>query len=207
MSGAGGGGTRAEEAQEEKKKKPAGAGAGAAPPPGGGSGGPSADALRSAAAAALAAARDAASVTGAGKTTVTETRRFAGKEITVTRAVDKEAAAGKGKGGGRGGAPGPSPPGPPSAPSAPASGLDAVLAELEAKKRINVVDKSALDWQDAKRKSQALEAELAAHGRSGTQYLERQEFLSRAELREYEQERDRRLAGGDGGGGRSRGGR
>ena len=33
-----------------------------------------------------------------------------------------------------------------------------------------------------------------AHKRSGVQYLDRQEFLKRTELREYELERDKRLA-------------
>jgi len=60
--------------------------------------------------------------------------------------------------------------------------------------QVNVLDKTKMDWQDYKAADTAVEEELEAHKRSGAQYLDRQEFLKRTELREYELERDKRLA-------------
>ena len=57
-----------------------------------------------------------------------------------------------------------------------------------------MLDKSKMDWQKVKQSDAALEEELEAHKRSAGQYLDRREFLGRAELREYELERDKRLA-------------
>lgn len=39
-----------------------------------------------------------------------------------------------------------------------------------------------------------MEDELEAHQRGGSKYLDKVDFLKRAEVREYEQERDKRLA-------------
>ena len=141
----------------------------------------------SVAAAALAAAKTAASATAAqqyGMVTVTETRRFAGKTVTVQRDVDansKEAAkAGVGAAGG--------------GPSKKKAGLDAVLESLAQAKKVTVLDKSKLDWKDYKKTDDTVEEELEAHKRSGATYLGKQEFLSKADLAEYERERDQRLA-------------
>lgn len=60
--------------------------------------------------------------------------------------------------------------------------------------KVNVLDKTKMDWQEYKATDAAVEEELEAHKRSGAQYLDRQEFLKRTELREYEIERDKRLA-------------
>ncbi|KAF5833702.1 bucentaur or craniofacial development-domain-containing protein [Dunaliella salina] len=76
----------------------------------------------------------------------------------------------------------------------PTSGLDAFLAEVEKKKKVNVLDKSKADWQQMKAGDATLEEELEAHRRSGGKFLDKQDFLKRAELREYEKERDQRLA-------------
>jgi hypothetical protein len=62
------------------------------------------------------------------------------------------------------------------------------------RRQVNVLDKTKMDWQDYKAADTAVEEELEAHKRSGAQYLDRQEFLKRTELREYELERDKRLA-------------
>jgi Bucentaur or craniofacial development len=140
----------------------------------------------SVAAAALAAAKTAASATAAqqyGMVTVTETRRFAGKNVTVQRDVDvnsKEAA--KAAAGGSGGA------------SKKKAGLDAVLESLAQAKKVTVLDKSRIDWKDYKKTDDTVDEELEAHKRSGTTYLEKKEFLSKADLAEYERERDQRLA-------------
>ncbi|KAL6758847.1 bucentaur or craniofacial development-domain-containing protein [Haematococcus lacustris] len=141
---------------------------------------------RSMAAAALAAAREAASlgaVRSHSKVTVTETRRFAGQNIQVALQVDKNSkeaalAAGQSKG---------------QAPAAAKSGLDAFLNEVEKKRKVSVLDKSKADWQQAKAGDTSMEEELEAHKRSDKQYLDKVDFLKRAELRQYEQERDQRL--------------
>jgi hypothetical protein len=142
----------------------------------------------SVAAAALAAAKTAASATAAqqyGMVTVTETRRFAGKTVTVQRDVDansKEAAKAAADGAGTSGA------------SKKKAGLDAVLESLAQAKKVTVLDKSRIDWKDYKKTDDTVDEELEAHKRSGTTYLEKKEFLSKADLAEYERERDQRLA-------------
>lgn len=133
------------------------------------------------AAAALAAAKQAASVTVGqqyGMVTVAETRRFAGQTITVNREVDaasKEAARAQGS-------------------AAKKAGLDAVLESLAQAKKVTVLDKSRSDWKDFKKTDDQVEEELEAHKRSGGTYLEKKEFLSRADYAEYERDRDARLA-------------
>ena len=57
---------------------------------------------------------------------------------------------------------------------------------------MNVLDKSRADWGELKKDS-AVEAELEVYKKSGDKYLDRVDFLKRAELREYEKERDARL--------------
>ena len=117
--------------------------------------------------------------------TVTETRKFAGKTVTLQREVDAnskeaaQAAAAAASGGGGGKRKG---------------GLDAVLESLAQAKKVTVLDKSRLDWKDFKKADDTVEEELEAHKRSGTTYLEKQAFLGRAEVAEYEKERDQRLA-------------
>ncbi|WIA20388.1 hypothetical protein OEZ85_004809 [Tetradesmus obliquus] len=141
-------------------------------------------ALRAAAAAALAAAKEGALggvVAGYNKVMLKETRRFAGKDIEVELQVDRDSkeaqrAAEKQKA------------------AAAAGGLDAFLQQIESKKKVTVLDKTKMDWQGAKAADAGLQEELEAHRRSDKQYLERQDFLKRAELREYELERDKRLA-------------
>lgn len=134
------------------------------------------------AAAALTAAKEAASISGQrdyNKVSVTETRRFAGKDIQVVTQVEKGSKEAQKAA---------------EAAKAGSSGLDAVLAEMEKKKKVNVLDKSKMDWQDLKKTDATMEEELETYKKSGDKYLDKQEFLKRAELREYELERDKRLA-------------
>ena len=72
------------------------------------------------------------------------------------------------------------------------AGLDAVLASLEGAKKVNVLDKSRDDWGQFKKADTNIDEELEAYKKSGTKYLDRIDFLKRAELREYEAERDNR---------------
>lgn len=145
------------------------------------------DKKKSVAAAALAAAKAAASAAGASRmatVTVTEQRRFAGQTITVNKEVAKDSkeaqkAAAEAEA---------------AAAAKKQAGLDAVLASLQQAKKVTVLDKSRADWKDFKKTDDTIEEELEMHKRSGDQYLDKQAFLKEAELREYEKERDRRLA-------------
>jgi hypothetical protein len=137
--------------------------------------------IKALAANALMAAKAATSATAAGQygtVTINETRRFAGQSITMERQVNadsKEAAKAMES-------------------AKKKAGLDAVLESLAQAKKVTVLDKSQSDWKKFKKTDDALEAELEAHKRSGATYLERQEFLGKVELAEYERERDQRLA-------------
>ncbi|KAG2447977.1 hypothetical protein HYH02_007006 [Chlamydomonas schloesseri] len=160
----------------------------ASPEPGAAGGGLSEEAAaekRALAAAALAAARDAkATGSRVGKVAVTETRRFAGKDIQVTMMVDKDSKEAE-RAAARAAVPPPKP---------TSKGLDAMLAEIEKKKKVSVLDKTKADWSQYKAVHTEVDEELEEHKKSGDQYLDKQNFLKRAELREYEKERDTRLA-------------
>ena len=106
---------------------------------------------------------------------VVEKVNFAGKEIEVASEVSKEAL-GKRK----------LPPKP--------TGLDALLASLQGPKKISVLDKSRSDWKGFKSSDAEVEEELEAYKKSTDKFLDKQEFLQNAELRQYELERDARLA-------------
>lgn len=140
---------------------------------------------KSVAAAALAAAKNAASATAGqqfGMVTVTEQRRFAGKTVTLQRdvaATSKEAAKAAADA---------------EAAATKKAGLDAVLESLSQAKKVTVLDKSRLDWKDYKKTDDQVQEELEVHKRSGATYLGKKEFLGRAEVKEYERERDQRLA-------------
>ena len=53
---------------------------------------------------------------------------------------------------------------------------------------------TTVDWREVKEGDADMEEDLEKH-KKGKTYLEEQDFLKRAELREYEIERDARLAG------------
>ncbi|KAJ4787792.1 Craniofacial development protein 1 [Rhynchospora pubera] len=134
------------------------------------------------AAAALAAVREAASNSqvGKGKIQITEVRDFAGEEIHVKKLVDansKEAEEEKSKSMG-------------AAPSA----LDSVLEQIKKKPKLSVLDKTKKDWGEFKEDNKGMEDELDAYKKSSNQYLDKVSFLQRADYREFERERDARLA-------------
>jgi Bucentaur or craniofacial development len=56
-----------------------------------------------------------------------------------------------------------------------------------------VIDKSADDWQGFKSQNAEVKDELNEYNKSSAKYLERQAFLKRAELTEYEAQRDAKL--------------
>ncbi|CAI5991834.1 unnamed protein product [Closterium sp. NIES-65] len=136
-----------------------------------------------AAAAALRATRAAAggAVVDDSKVQVREVVDFAGEAVEVVRVLDarsKEAAAAKRKA---------------DMQASTSKGLDAILAQMEKKKKLNILDKSRKDWSEYKEGTGVVE-ELEEYRRSGATYTEKRAFLGQADLREYERERDAKLA-------------
>ena len=74
-----------------------------------------------------------------------------------------------------------------------AAGLDAVLNSLKQAKKVNVLDKSRHDWTEFKDGAAEVKDELETYKKSSDKYLDKVDFLKRAELREYEAEREKRL--------------
>ncbi|CAN1151057.1 Craniofacial development protein 1, partial [Linum perenne] len=136
------------------------------------------DEAKKLAAAALSAVKDAAAAAAMrGKVEITEFRDFAGRDVEVKKLVDAESkeAAEKGKS---------------SAPSA----VDAVLEQIKKKQKLSVLDKTKKDWGEFKEENKGLEDELQTYKKSSNQYLDRVSFLQRTDYREFERERDARLA-------------
>ncbi|KAK1591404.1 hypothetical protein Q3G72_007205 [Acer saccharum] len=128
------------------------------------------------AAAALSAVKEVAAAAGRGKVEITEVRDFAGKEIEYKKLIDadsKEAS---------------------EMAKAPApSAVDAMLEQIKKKPKLSVLDKTKQDWGEFKEEKR-LEEELDAYKKSSNQYLDKVSFLQRADFREFERERDARLA-------------
>lgn len=61
--------------------------------------------------------------------------------------------------------------------------------------QINVLDKTKMDWGEYKADQTVdVQADLEQHKKSGATHLEQADFLARADVRQYEIERDQRLA-------------
>ncbi|XP_068618748.1 uncharacterized protein Ns2 [Battus philenor] len=73
-----------------------------------------------------------------------------------------------------------------------AGGLSNVLGQLNKKNKLSTLEKSKLDW-DTYKKEEDIEHEIQSHNKGKQGYLERQDFLARADVRQYEIERDLRL--------------
>ncbi|GFP97778.1 craniofacial development protein 1 [Phtheirospermum japonicum] len=130
------------------------------------------------AAAALSAVKAAAALatTGSGKVEITEIRDFAGEEIEVKKLIDPDSKEATEKG------------------KSATSAVDAVLEQIKKKPKLSVLDKTKKDWGEYKGENKGLENELDAYKKSSNQYLDRVSFLQRADYREFERERDARLA-------------
>nr|AAM67183.1 bcnt-like protein [Arabidopsis thaliana] len=142
---------------------------------------------KSIAAAALAAVRNAtvtaAAASSRGKIEITEVKDFAGQEIEVKRLVEadsKEALERGNKGS--------------SSSSAAPSAVDAVLEHIKKKQKLSVLDKTKKDWGEYKEEHKGVEDELDKYKKSSDQYLDKVGFLERADYRQFEKERDARLA-------------
>ncbi|PKA63014.1 hypothetical protein AXF42_Ash007810 [Apostasia shenzhenica] len=141
----------------------------------------SSEEARKAAAAALSAVREVTSASAsAGKVEITDVRDFAGEEIEVKKLVNSSSkeAAGKIK----------------AAAGTQPSALDAILDQIKKKQKLSVLDKTKKDWGEFKEENKGLEEELGAYKKSSNQYLDKVSFLQRADVREFERERDARLA-------------
>jgi len=77
-----------------------------------------------------------------------------------------------------------------AAASTPNNNMSSILESLKGKKKITTIQKSTLDWGKYK-KEEKLEDELEQQRKDG--YLEKQAFLQRADLRQFEVERGARL--------------
>jgi hypothetical protein len=66
-------------------------------------------------------------------------------------------------------------------------------ASRPVQKKINVLDKSRKDWGKYK-EEQGVTEQLEEYKKSNDKYLDKVAFLQRAEVREYEVERDQKLA-------------
>ncbi|KAG6545510.1 hypothetical protein Mapa_013112 [Marchantia paleacea] len=136
---------------------------------------------RKIAAAALASAKAATKASTDGKMEINEVRDFAGEEVRITKFVDpnsKAAVAARKRA---------------EMQAASSSGLDALLQQIGKKQKLNILDKSRKDWGEFK-EDKGIEVELEMHKKSGDTYTEKVAFLQRADVREYERERDARLA-------------
>ncbi|KAI0504826.1 hypothetical protein KFK09_015779 [Dendrobium nobile] len=135
---------------------------------------------RKAAAAALSAVREVTSASAStGKVEIKEVRDFAGEEMEVKKLVDANSreAVEKAKTAG-----------------AQPSALDSILDQIKKKQKLSVLDKTRKDWGEFKEENKGLEDELDAYKKSSNQYLDRVSFLQRTDIREFERERDTRLA-------------
>lgn len=110
---------------------------------------------------------------------ITEIRDFAGQEVEVKKLVDADSKEAAEKAKTVGGAP---------------SAIDSILEQIKKKPKLSVLDKTKKDWGEYKDENKGLEDELDAYKKSGNQYLEKVSFLQRADYREFERERDARLA-------------
>lgn len=77
----------------------------------------------------------------------------------------------------------------PSAGRSSGGGLGAVLGQLGKKNKLSVLEKTQLDWKSFKR-NEGINEELQTHNRGRDGYLERQDFLQRADLRQFEIEKN-----------------
>lgn len=72
-------------------------------------------------------------------------------------------------------------------------GIGSVLGQLSKKSKISVLDKSKHDWDSFKR-NEGIDEQLQTHNRGRDGYLERQDFLDRTDVRQFEIEKSIRLS-------------
>lgn len=116
--------------------------------------------------------------------TVTEVKRFAGRNITMTRKVMVDASLTEN--------PSDLSKHPVAAAAAAApTGLDSVLAEISGPSKLSTVAKTSADWDLYKTKT-GVEEELEKQAQSNKAYLVKQDFLKRVDERRFEHEKAQR---------------
>lgn len=109
------------------------------------------------------------------KVTVTKVFEFAGEEVRVEKQVPIDSAEAKGP-----------------ILKSKGVGLSSVLGQLGKKNKIGTLEKSKLDWDKYKQQA-GLEEEIKTHNKGKGGYLEKQDFLQRTDVRQFEIERDLRM--------------
>ncbi|CAD0200905.1 unnamed protein product [Chrysodeixis includens] len=71
-------------------------------------------------------------------------------------------------------------------------GLSGVLGQLNKKNKLSTLEKSKLDWSTYKQ-DEGIDEEIQSHNKGRNGYLERRDFLERADVRQYEIEREMRM--------------
>lgn len=71
------------------------------------------------------------------------------------------------------------------------SGLSSILGQIGKKNKLSVLEKTKLDWNGFKR-NEGIDEELQTHNKGRDGYLERQDFLQRTDLRQFEIEKSMR---------------
>lgn len=119
------------------------------------------------------------------KVTITKLMQFAGETIKVEKEVpcdSKEARLLLAKQGGE----------PSKPPGKPRRGVESLLDELfNKKKKLSTLEKSKLDWENYK-KTHGIAEDLQNHNRGKDGYLEKQAFLQRTDMRQFEIEKNLR---------------
>ncbi|XP_030387144.1 craniofacial development protein 1 [Scaptodrosophila lebanonensis] len=150
-------------------------------------------------------AKDSVNQTQAGSTAkvdtlvtrqITEVLDFAGEQVTVQKTVSKENQKQSLQEPNATPSPKPAPPtrsfGIAKRPAnGNAGGLGSLLNQLGKKKKMSVLEKSQLDWKDFK-SGEGIDEELQTHNKGKDGYLERQDFLQRTDLRQFEIEKNLR---------------
>jgi len=126
--------------------------------------------------------------------TITEVKRFAGRNITMSKKITvnaTEAAAAKNTGKAKVEDSAKPPPTLAGKQPPAAGGLDSVLAEIAGPSKLSTVAKTSADWDSYKTKT-GVEEELEKQAQSNKAYLVKQDFLKRVDERRFEHERAQR---------------
>ncbi|XP_055859144.1 craniofacial development protein 1 [Episyrphus balteatus] len=112
---------------------------------------------------------------------------FAGEEVVVEKAVSADSIKTNGS----------SKKTPAEAPRGsvkrPGGGLGSILGQLDKKKKISVLEKSKLDW-DSFKTTEGIDEDLQTFNKGKDGYLQRQDFLERTDLRQFEIEKSLRAS-------------
>lgn len=115
------------------------------------------------------------------KVKITEVFQFAGEEVKIEKEVSVESTISTG----------PNETKVPKATEPRRSGISSMLSKIGKKNKLSTLEKSKLDWNNFK-KEENLEEEIVNFNRGKDGYLERQDFLQRADLRQFEIEKQLR---------------